>query len=92
MDTLLRFVFVLLAAAAGFLPGGLLVRALLGDRPRTGFDGVAEVFFGSMGGIVLGLILGYIISGRLERSGRLWGIVLVVAVIGIEVATARFLA
>jgi len=85
MDTLIRFIFVLLAAAAGFAPGGLIVRALLGDRPRTGFDGVGEAVWGVAGGILLGLILGILISGRLERAGRLWGIGVLVVLIGIEV-------
>lgn len=85
MDALIRFVFVLLAGAAGFAPGGLVVRALLGDRPRTGFDGVAETVFGVAGGILLGLILGFVISGRLERASRLWGIVALVVLIGVEV-------
>jgi len=85
VDALIRFVFVLLAGAAGFAPGGLVVRALLGDRPRTGFDGVAETVFGVAGGILLGLILGFVISGRLERASRLWGIVALVVLIGVEV-------
>lgn len=86
MDTLIRIVFVLLAAAAGFLPGGLIVRALLGDRTRTGFDGVGEVFFGVAGGVLLGLILGIVISARLGRSGQVWGIVALLVVIAAEAA------
>lgn len=86
MNPLIRFVFVLLAGAAGFAPGGLIVRVLLGNRPRTGFDGVGETVWGVVGGILLGLILGFVISGRLERAGRLWGIVALVVLIGVEVA------
>jgi len=67
------------------LPPADWLRALLGDRPRTGFDGVGEAFWGTAGGILLGLILGILISGRLERSGRLWGIVVLVVLIGVEV-------
>jgi hypothetical protein len=78
-------IFVVLAAVAGFASGGLIVRSLLGDQPRTGFDGVGEVFWGAAGGILLGLILGIVISGRLERSGRLWGILVLLVLIGVEV-------
>lgn len=86
MDVLTRFVFVLLAAVAGFIPGGLIVRALLGDRPRTGFDGVGEVVWGAAGGILIGLILGILISGRLARAGRVWGIGVLLLLIGLEIA------
>lgn len=86
MDAFIRFIFVLLAGVAGFVPGGLIVRGLLGDRPRTGFDGVGEAVWGIAGGILVGLILGVLISGRLERAGRLWGIVVLVVLIGIEAA------
>ena len=86
METLTRIVFVLLAGAAGFLPGGQIVRILLGGQPRTGFDGVAEVFFGVAGGVLLGLILGVFISARLGHSGRVWGILALLVVIGAEVA------
>ncbi|HRJ45659.1 MAG TPA: hypothetical protein PL105_27400 [Caldilineaceae bacterium] len=86
MDGLIRFVFALLAGVVGFVPGGMVARALLGDRPRTGFDGVAEVVWGVIGGVLLGLILGILISGRLERSGRLWGLGVLVVLIGLEIA------
>jgi len=86
MEVLTRIVFVFLAGAAGFLPGGQIVRTLLGDRPRTGFDGVAEVFFGVAGGVLLGLIFGVFISARLGHSGRLWGILALLVVIAAEVA------
>lgn len=91
MDLLIRIVFVVMAGGAGFLPGGLLVRALLGDRPRTGFDGVAEVFLGSLAGVLLFLLVGFVVSGRLERSGRLWGILVLVVVVLLEVAAVRML-
>ncbi len=91
MDLLTRIVFIVLAGIAGFLPGGLIVRSLLGDGPRTGFDGVAEVFFGSAGGILLGLILGFVVSGRLERAGRLWGILILIALLGAEALLLNFL-
>lgn len=91
MDLLTRILFMLLAGSAGLLPGGLLARALLGDRPRMGFEGVAEVFFGLIGGALVGLVLGFVISGRLERTGRLWGIVILLVLVLVEVAAVRML-
>jgi len=47
---------------------------------------LAEVVWGVIGGVLLGLILGILISGRLERSGRLWGLGVLVVLIGLEIA------
>jgi|GEM_PF-4765450 len=44
-----------------------------------------------MGGILLGLIVGFVLSGRLERNGKLWGIFILIALIGIEVLLVNFL-
>ncbi|MBI1293959.1 hypothetical protein GC175_03235 [bacterium] len=86
MDLLNRILFVLLAAAAGFIPGGTVVMLFLRNRPRTGFDGVAETVFGAVGGVIVGLLIGIVLSGRLSRAQRWWGLLVLLVLIGLEVA------
>lgn len=82
---------LLLAGGAGFVPGGLIARALLGDGPRTGFEGVAEVSIGSLAGVLVGLALGFMLLSRLERNGRLWGIAILFVVLLLEAVAVRML-
>ncbi|MEZ4634781.1 MAG: hypothetical protein R2873_09760 [Caldilineaceae bacterium] len=86
LDVLNRIVFVLLAGAAGFIPGGTIVMLFLRNQPRTGFDGVAETVLGAAAGVVVGLIVGFALSGRLDRTQRLWGLPALLLLIGVEVA------
>ena len=85
-DMLSRIVFVLMAAAAGFVPGGLLVILLIEDRPRTGFEGVAETVLGALGGVVLGLIASLLLVGRIDRTRRMWSILMLLALLVVEAA------
>jgi hypothetical protein len=84
-DIVSRIIFVLMAAIAGFAPGGLLVAFLLGDQPRTGFDGVAETALGALGGVVLGLCVALFLANRLNGTQRMWAILALLALIAIEV-------
>lgn len=90
-DLLNRILFVLMAAAAGFIPGGMIVAQLLRDRPRTGFEGVAETFFGALGGVLIGLLIGLVLSGRLGQTQRLWGILILLILIAGEVAVVMLM-
>lgn len=91
LDLLNRILFVLLTGAAGFIPGGTIVMLFLRNRPRTGFEGVAETVLGAAAGVIVGLIVGFVLSGRLDRAQRLWGLLVLGVLIAVEVGIVMVL-
>lgn len=84
-DLLYRILFTLLAGATGFISGGMVVMLVLRNRPRTGFEGVAEAVLGAGGGIIVGLVIGIVLSGRLDHTQRLWGLLVLAILIAVQV-------
>lgn len=78
MAIVMRLLVALVSAASGILTGVLFVRfVVLGDRPRMGFEGVAETVFGIVIGALLFGIAGFVLAGRVD-PGRRWIALLVI--------------
>lgn len=63
MGIAIRILGVLFFGAVGFVLGGLFARFFL-ISDTAGFAGAATVFWAALGGMVLGLVIGYLALRR----------------------------